>query len=316
MTNGDSSREFQLPKQFCIKLPVLKVLSDAGRSLPTGEAVKKTKTLFPQLTPEALNVRNKSGESILSYLIMWARLGLVKEGAIDGSVRGIWTITEKGRQILLNEWNSWIPVYLDYYSEGGRVYPLETSGKETTGKIIADRVSDLTPLETIDKARKEVSDNVEVELLQRLRKLDPGIFEKVVGELLERSGYGSRDDDTIKVTGRPNDGGIDGECVLDKLGLYSAKFQAKRYAEGNSISGPSMNEFIGSLDVHRSSVGIFITTSDFTFQAIEHAKRSGKIRLISGKQFAKIMVENGLGVHKHSIDIIDGIDEDYFTDLT
>ena len=33
------------------------------------------------------------------------------EGAIDGSVHGIWTITEKGREILGRDWPSWVPRY-------------------------------------------------------------------------------------------------------------------------------------------------------------------------------------------------------------
>ena len=36
---------------------------------------------------------------------------------------------------------------------------------------------------------------------------------------------------------------------MDRLGLVKAKFQAKRWAEGNNVSGEAIGRFIGSLDV-------------------------------------------------------------------
>nr|WP_276975837.1 restriction endonuclease [Ferrimicrobium acidiphilum] len=117
----------------------------------------------------------------------------------------------------------------------------------------------------------------------------------------------------MKVTGRTGDGGIDGECAMDRLGLYKAKFQAKRWK--NSVSSGEVRDFIGALTTERVDQGIFVTTSSFTPDAVTTAQKSGKVKLIDGKELARMMVESGQGVTKKTLDI-PKIDEEYFSGLT
>ena len=77
-----------------------------------------------------------------------------------------------------------------------------------------------------------------------------------------------------------------------------------------------MRSFIGSLSVTRSGHGIFVTTSDFTKDAIDSAQRSGIVRLVNGAQLVRIMAESGLGVRKSNIEIITEMDEDFFAGLS
>ena len=75
------------------------------------EAVDKVTGHFPQITPEDLAGRLKIGVSRWRNSVQWTRQRLIMKGELDGSVRGIWKITDKGRARLEKEWSSWIPKY-------------------------------------------------------------------------------------------------------------------------------------------------------------------------------------------------------------
>jgi restriction system protein len=87
--------------------------------------------------------------------------------------------------------------------------------------------------------------------------------------LLEKMRYGNPE-----VIGRSGDGGIDGTCSLDALGLVRLHFQAKRWKK--QVRASEIRDFIGGIQTSRGEYGIFVTTSDFTRDAIETAKKSGK----------------------------------------
>lgn len=265
------------------------------------EAVLKVKGYYPEITPEDMASTLDSGGNRLNNRIRWAKQDLVLSGDIDDSAGwGIWRITRKGIQRLKLEWPVWKPQYVT---------------KEPQPK--SDQISQLIhadPVETMEQARRDLVKKVEVEVLQRLRGIDSGTFEAVVAQLLERLGYGNLNDGTIRVLGRSGDGGIDGECSLDKLGLYKAKFQAKKWKPDHTVSSKEVRDFIGALTTERIEQGIFVTTSDFSSDAKQTALRSGKVKLINGVEFARIAVESGLGVRKKMLDF-PTLDEDYFSGL-
>jgi restriction system protein len=294
--------QLALPNKDNLHLPLLKVISNAKEgSMIAREAVLKVKGFYPEITPEDMASTLDSGGNRLNNRIRWAKQDLVLSGDIDDSAGwGTWRITNKGVQRLKREWAGWKPQYV---------------AKEPQPK--SDQVSQLIhadPVETMEQARRDLVKKVEVEVLQRLRGIDSGTFETVVAQLLERLGYGNLNDGTIRVLGRSGDGGIDGECSLDKLGLYKAKFQAKKWKPGHTVSSKEVRDFVGALTTERIEQGIFVTTSDFSSDAKQTALKSGKVKLINGEEFARIAVETGLGVRKKILDF-PTLDEDYFSGL-
>lgn len=113
----------------------------------------------------------------------------------------------------------------------------------------------------------------------------------------------------INLTGKPGDEGIDGECSLDEFGLYKIHFQAKRWQ--NQVPAKEIRDFIGAIQTKRGDYGVFITTSDFSRDALETAKKSGKVRTINGVELAQLMIKYNLGVKKDSLEI-PKIDNDFF----
>lgn len=278
------------------------------------DAFERVKKYYDQLTPEDIASRLDSGGNRLNNRIQWSRQDLVLSGDVERSQNGIWKITPKGKERLEREWRSWKP---EYYKTPLSLAAVTVSIPNFAPKaslVVPPMVAQLMvgPYEAVEQAMRELVEQVENELLERLHSADPTEFENIIAQLLEKLEYGSISDGSIKVTGRSGDGGIDGECALDRLGLYKAKFQAKRWT--TSVSSKEIRDFIGALTTERVEQGIFVTTSDFTQDAITTAQRAGKVKLISGKDLARIMVEAGLGVTKTSLEI-PKIDEDYFSGL-
>ena len=87
------------PKQSEVELPLLKALLELGGKSEPKELYAKLATLFPQLTQEDLSARMPSNPSIFRWhnLVQWSRQKLVEKGEIDGSTRGIWKLTPRGR---------------------------------------------------------------------------------------------------------------------------------------------------------------------------------------------------------------------------
>lgn len=295
-----------LPSRENIQLPLLKVLADASGSLSAREATERVKRHYPKLTPEDLASRLDSGGNRLYNRIAWARKDLVFTGEIDGATIGLWRIMDKGKQHLEKDWASWKPEY--------KQIPTDQSELEVRSVAIPTATTPPTidPEEALEESRRGIVATTETELLQRLQSVDPSIFETIVAQLLEKLEYGSLSDHTIRVTGRSGDNGIDGECTTDRLGLFKVKFQAKRWQ--NAVSVHEIRDFVGAVHTEGADHGIFVTTSEFTQEAIATARKSGKIKLVNGKELARIMTEVGLGVRKKTVDI-PRLDEEYFSGL-
>ena len=87
-----------LPKQDDIELPLLEEIEGMGGQAQPSELYPKVTIRFPQITQADLNRTTKQGGSKWENRIQFARQKLVEKGQMDKSVRGIWRITDKGRE--------------------------------------------------------------------------------------------------------------------------------------------------------------------------------------------------------------------------
>ena len=87
------------PKQSEIELPLLKTLQELGGKAEPKELYPRLAAIFPQLTHEDLTARLPSSPSTFRWhnLVQWSRQKLVEKGEIDGSTRGVWKLTPRGR---------------------------------------------------------------------------------------------------------------------------------------------------------------------------------------------------------------------------
>lgn len=131
-------------------------------------------------------------------------------------------------------------------------------------------------------------------LLQRIKRITPVQFERMVARLLTRM-YDGAD---IQATSLTGDAGVDarGSILLQGSITLELVAQAKKFTKKN-VRRPDIQNFRGSMGTQ--SIGIFITTQGYSRGAVEEAARSNAVHpigLINGKAMVGLMKEFGLGL--------------------
>ena len=292
----------EIPKFHETFIPILEVLKN-GKTYKTRELIEEVKSKFYyELTEEQLKIETKSGELLIDNRIAWGKSYLKKGGYIEFPERGQVRITEKGKmhksEITVRGLENESSIF-DFYKQ-------EKEQKSSNG--IFERNSNSSPQDLIDEGFERIEKEVQLELLSKLKGLDPYFFEKVVLKLLKKMGYG----DFIE-TSKSGDGGIDGIINEDKLGLDRIFIQAKRFNEGK-VREKDIRNFIGAMSGDTDK-GVFVTTSDFDEKALEKAKSAHhKIICIDGKKLVKLMHEYNVGIQIKTTYEIKQIDEDFFNE--
>jgi len=259
---------------------VLRALEGLGGSASIREVDDRVATDM-DLGEAVLDIVHGDGpQSEFAYRCAWARTRLRRIGAVDNSARGVWAITEAGRQI---------------GSADEALELVRRRRKEYRDGLRDARAQAVDPDDHPDDTTG--GDSWQAALLEVLRKIEPAAFERLCQRLLREYGF-----TRVEVTGRSGDGGIDGTGVL-RLNLLSfhVSYQCKRYA--NTVGPGSIRDFRGAL-AGRADKGLFITTGRFTREAEREAVREGAmaIDLIDGEQLCLLLKEKGLGVVTETVE--------------
>lgn len=300
-----------IPDYQSIMLPLLEFISDSKEhkmrnvtdklAIKLGVTEEEQKELLP------------SGVAPVFYnRTAWAKTYLKKAGLIDSPKQGIVVISKRGLEVLKKKPSSINVKFLKQFTE---FVEFQTSKREDGG-IENDSNEDQsiqTPEELLETAYQKIRKSLASELINKVVELSPAFFEKLVVELLVKMGYGGSIKDAGKAMGKSGDEGIDGTIKEDKLGLDIIYIQAKRWKPGNVVGRPELQKFVGALAGQGAKKGIFITTSNFTKEAIEYTPRNEtKIVLIDGSQLAQLMIDYNLGCTTQQTYEVKKIDSDYF----
>ena len=115
--------------------------------------------------------------------------------------------------------------------------------------------------------------------------------------------------------GKIGDGGVDGLIRQDPLGLDRIDMRAKRYGADNAVGRPAIQAFVGALHGEQADRGV-LTTSTYSREAVEYTRfLRERIVLIEGRELARLMVLNNVGVQDQSTFVLKRLDEDYFESL-
>ena len=287
-----------IPDYQTLMLPVLK--HAAAGEVRIGDIVDKLAIEF-QLTEEELAELIPSGKQPIFYnRVHWARQYLKQAGLVAATKRAHIQITQRGRDVLARNVAKIDIGFLKQFSEF--VDFQNRTNSETQSDSIETSNNDLkfADSQTPDDLMRLTSHTIHTalgnEILDRLRVSKPAFFERVVVQLLLAMGYGGTLAQAGRAIGRSGDNGVDGVIDQDTLGLDRVYVQAKRYAEDTTVGAGDIRDFFGSLDMHKASKGLFVTTSSFTKAAMETAEKLGKrIVLIDGRDFTKLMVRFNVG---------------------
>lgn len=295
-----------IPDFQTIMLPLLKKLSDKEehhfRNLIEVLAVE-----FELTDDERKELLPSGQQPIFDNRVGWARTYLKKAGLIDSPKRGISKITNRGIDVLKQNPKE-LNLALLMSGQNLSEVPGPNSNFDPTDITTTD-----TPEENLDKAYQRLKKTLANEILTKVVELSPAFFERLVVELLVKMGYGGSIKDAGKAMGKSGDEGIDGTIKEDKLGLDIIYIQAKRWKPGNVVGRPELQKFVGALAGQGAKKGIFITTSNFTKEALDYTPRNEtKIVLIDGEQLAQLMIDYNLGCTTQQTYELKKIDSDYF----
>jgi restriction system protein len=227
----------------------------------------------------------------LGYNLAWARTYLKRVGAVENSMRGIWSITEKGERLTPPEVDG-IPAI---------VRQMDSKRKLEKSNTQSDDVANDEELSSLHGEQWKDT------LLYLIRQLSPDTFERLAQRMLREAGFIK-----VEVTGRSGDGGIDGVGVLRvNLLSFQVLFQCKRYQ--GTVSSSAVRDFRGAM-VGRTDKGLMITTGSFSADAKREATRDGApaIDLIDGELLCDLLKQLKLGVVTKMVEHVD-IDTTWFT---
>lgn len=291
----------EIPKFHETFNPILEVLSNE-ETIHTRELQKIViEKFFSNLTHDQLNEKTKSGEFLVNNRIAWGKSYLKKGGYISYPERGNVKITAKG----LNQ-KTELSLKNVVEDSGILNFYQEENLKVNSDKADLKDIINSSPQDLIDTGFSQIEKEVKIELLEKLKTIDPYYFEKVILILLKKMGYGE-----FVETSKSGDGGIDGIINEDKLGLDKIYIQAKRFSE-NKVREKDIRNFIGAMSGDTNK-GVFVTTSLFDNGAIEKAKNAHhKIILLDGNKLVDLMHEFNVGIQIKALYEVKQLDQDFF----
>lgn len=306
-----------IPDYQSLMLPVLSASSDG--EIRVGDLVERLAEKLA-LTPEERAELLPSGkQTIFSNRVHWAKTYLSKAGLLESTRRGHFKITPRGNQVLESK-----PARIDVkllsqfdefqeFRERSTLTQGAVEDQNSAAPVSARQMSAEPPNEIMLAAHRQIEAALAQDLLDRIRSAPPDFFERLIVNLLLSMGFGGSSAEAGRALGRSGDDGVDGVIDQDALGLDRVYIQAKRYALGNNIGSGSIRDFFGSLDRHKATKGLFVTTSTFSPSAIETAQYlSKRIVLIDGEQLAKLMIRHNVGCRVEDTLQIKKVDEDFF----
>lgn len=295
--------------------PLMAVLKSAKKPLSNQEALTLVQQ-YLNLDEQALNLKMPSGENLIQYRLRWSKVYLKKAGLIDVTPDKKSILTAEGKKIDFKKITKFSRKHLAQYQsfrEFRKLSHLPNENNIIELNLLNDE-AEVVPEEIIEQNAELLRDSLKNDLLTQIKSNSASFFERLVVDLLVTMGYGGSHQDAAQAIGKTNDGGIDGVISEDRLGLDKIYIQAKRWE--NTVSRPDIQQFKGALADQVAEKGVFITTSNFSKEAVESAKKSG-IVLIDGNKLTSLMIEFGLGAqiersfHIYKIDQ-DRFDEDNF----
>ena len=296
-----------IPDYQVLMLPLLEGLADGQeRSIRELDELLAVRL---GLTQEEQNQMLPSGQStVFRNRVGWAKTYLKNAGLIDNPTRGRVRISTAGKEVLARKPTSIDNRFLEQFDgyqkfigkiiDDGSVKPLP----DTTLPPVA-----VTPREQFETSFESLQKALAEELLGRLQESSPEFFEHIVVKLLQAMGYGEG-----RVTNYSHDGGIDGVINEDKLGLDVVCIQAKRWQ--GTVSRPTVQAFVGSMDMIRAKKGVIISTANFSCDAIDFVDRiEGKrVVLINGQHLAQLMIDYDVGVSTIGTYKLKEVSNDFF----
>ena len=256
------------------KKNVLEILSKHDNGLHWKELFTKLDEVMPANEFENSSYES-NGQRRRPYIVRFATIAVVKAGWLIKE-KGIWTITDDGREALVK-----YPTSDEIQLESGKLY------KEWHAAQPDDQSSQVQDREVeIVASLEEAEDNAFAVIYQYLSDMDPYDFQDLVGVLLEVMGYF-----VSWIAPRGKDGGVDIIAFQDPLGATGRRIKVQVKRQADKVSRSSLSSFLGVLG--EDDIGLFICTGGFSPEAMSSARaeQTRILRLIDAEDLLNLWIE-------------------------
>ena len=274
--------------QRSILMPILiKLLQNLGGKTTRKELRNEIKSSVKEIPEEFIDetrpAKNGGTYRPFDFVFNFGVANLEMAGFIKRPNRGEIILTEKGRACNSED----IDVERDIYAFSDPMWKERRANKKNSNKVKIEE-EDEEENSIKETEENDVSENWKEQLKQALINMSPKKFEIFCRALIKAMGV---DIDDKKGVSETRDGGLDGfgYIVSDDFRTSRVAIQAKRWTN-TRVGSPEINQFAGAMDLHNAEFGIFITTSDFSREAIENSRnRKRAITLINGDKIIELV---------------------------
>ncbi|NDK33024.1 restriction endonuclease [Nesterenkonia haasae] len=279
-----------IPTYVELILPTIRAVSALGQSAKASE-IKSKVTEDLDIDEETLSVvyPNRPDDSIFLDRLDWARSYAKQIGALESPSRGVFLITDLGKNLLA----------LPESEAHTKVRDLDRSfrrnrGRKKNSQAASESVSDVSDIELDVGLEESPGDTWKDILLARLHKLSPMGFEEFVLYLLRLYGL------ELERVGGSGDEGIDGIGTAPLSPVLSSRVavQVKRYdPQGRVVGRDTVALFQRDAQMKGAERAILVTLGKFSGPARKTAISSAPtVDLVDGEKLADLILEQGLGV--------------------
>ena len=277
------------------------------RASPTSRVNSGTGRPFPTQRRRAGSSPAERVSGCFTNRVAWACTYLNKAGVLERPGRGLYRITDRGRSFVASTLGPITANDLATFPEFNQ-FRAKTGGITDSSPVLGE---EHTPEEVIERAAGTLRATLAAELLDRVHSASPQFFERLVIDLLLAMGYGGSRSDAGRAVGRSGD-----RRNRRDHQRGSARSGRRRHPgqEVGTIGGrPEIQMFAGSLDGHRSTKGVFLTTSAFTEGARTYASSIGKRIVLDRRPAARLPDDRARSLCSTvALDEVKRVDESYF----
>ena len=256
------------------KFNVLKILAESSEGIHWSLVFKKLDEIMP---PEVEELEHYKSSDVprRNGNIRFSTIALVKAGWMTRS-RGIWAITEEGRQALID-----FPSADAIQKAASRIYG-EWRASQDEEQASEESASSIELMVSIDEAEESARDVIST----FMSNMDPYTFQDLVATLLEAMSY-----HVSWIAPPGKDGGMDIVAYQDPLGATGSRIKVQVKRRADKVGVDAVRSLMGIIG--ENDIGLFISTGGFSPDAERLVREhdTKRLKLVDGQQFFDLWVE-------------------------
>ena len=172
----------EIPKFYEFMLPMLQEMND-GNEHSIAELKQAMVKKFGLSEEDLKELLPSGNQPIFDNRVGWSRTYLKKALLIEHVRRGIFKITDRGRDVLKEGISIITPSYLKKFEEFRDFHTVDKSNDEKD-EVSLPNEGESTPVEQFEKSYKKIISDLKNELLDQVLSCSPFFFEKLVVDLI------------------------------------------------------------------------------------------------------------------------------------